>query len=99
MNTLLLLSLLVLFVVLILAWFWSQSQQDKHHLEIIEERTWLVQCPHCHRWKSLKPIASDLVTDLVPVTTPPMHPGAQYKYTNQYKCPFCGHQWQENYLE
>jgi DNA-directed RNA polymerase subunit RPC12/RpoP len=55
-----------------------------------------VQCPQCQRWKELEPIDSN--HEQVIAENP--QAGAQRdqtQYSNSYKCPFCGHRWQEEY--
>ncbi len=55
-----------------------------------------VQCPNCQRWKWQKPFESN--REQVLADTP--HAAAihnQEPYTNRYRCPFCGHQWNEEF--
>ena len=59
--------------------------------------TWQVQCPQCNRWKTLKPLNNEELSDSElgfnqSIGTP--HPRRRI-----FKCPFCGHAWQERYIE
>lgn len=76
----------------------QRQQQTKQPLEA-ESREWLVQCPSCLRWKEMPPIASDQGDFTHEDGEVALQPGGKYKFHNQYKCPFCGHRWEEEYLE
>lgn len=64
-----------------------------------QNRTWQVQCPQCSRWKRLHPMHSNRMEVAEQLLRQSPQPGMHYQYVNQYKCPFCGHRWQETYVE
>ena len=94
-------AMVAIVVVGIIYFFWSASRQrnSNDETEVNEARSWHVQCPRCNRWKRVKPIQTTYAEaeQINPMVV--IHPGAQYHYTNVYKCVFCGHTWQESYLE
>ncbi|MEZ4643014.1 MAG: hypothetical protein R3E31_09835 [Chloroflexota bacterium] len=89
----------VLLFVLLAALYGSHGQRRQRATDGEAVRTWMVQCPRCNRWKRMTPLAAPPHEAVTLVASAAVHPGAQYRYTNQYKCPFCGHLWQESYLE
>lgn len=63
------------------------------------DRKWQVQCPQCKRWKELPPIQSTIGELRQEDGQMTLQSSGKLKYHNQYKCPFCGHRWEEEYLE
>ena len=64
-----------------------------------EERQWHVQCPNCSRWKEMAPVDSDQGEFTQEDGNIALQPDGKYRFHNKYRCPFCGHRWEETYLE
>ncbi|MDJ0756646.1 MAG: hypothetical protein QNJ45_24135 [Ardenticatenaceae bacterium] len=58
----------------------SLDEQEPDHKE------WLVQCPRCGRWQTLKPHAS---------TEKDARLNDLDHFVNRYECQHCGERWEE----
>lgn len=81
--------------VLAVAAVWIITLSSRRSPETDPVRRWEVQCPRCNRWKEMTPQRSKRLDP----PDPSLQPGMQVAFANSYKCPYCGHRWQEKYLE
>ena len=71
-----------------------QAPTENHEKSAL---AWQVQCPQCNRWKKLQPLNNEELSDSELGFN--LLPGTQHRRRRIFKCPFCGHVWQEQYVE
>lgn len=84
-----------LFYLIVSHWYGAAEQNNEG--EQLEPKR-QVQCPNCQRWKKMQPIRQEDPLDEVDLEKVILLPGRQHRVLHEYKCPFCGHIWQEQYL-
>ncbi|MEM7117325.1 MAG: hypothetical protein AAF614_33135 [Chloroflexota bacterium] len=96
-----LIILIALFVIVAGVIYLAIERQSRQYQPPSEptEREWNVQCPNCLRWKEMTPFESDQGDFTHEDGGVALQPDGKYRFHNHYKCPFCGHRWEEEYLE